>query len=143
MTTCVCIIFSHCFCLQLIWRSIDDFLCLQLLSGHMKIRVLSFHQFLRQLQALQQNMCATSVAKFSAAMIHLHITRVSTGDKRDAPFVRSCSLANTLCCLIYQSFMALNISTDNINSSFYLLWEVTFHLVSVSESCIAVMYTCT
>jgi len=62
----------------------------------MKSQVLGFLQLLQQPQAVQQNMCATSVAKFSAAMIHLHITRPSIREKPDVPFVRSCSLGNTL-----------------------------------------------
>jgi hypothetical protein len=94
----------------------------------MKSRVLGFLQLLRQLQAVQQNMCATSAVKFSAATIHLHITRVSIRGKPDAPFVRSCSLGNTLWCLIFRLSMALNISTDNINSAFYRLWKCRFIL---------------
>lgn len=108
----------------------------------MESQVLGFLQLL-QLQAVQQNMCAPNVVKFSAATIRLHITRASIRGKRDAPFVRSCSLGNTLWCLIFPLSMALNISPDNSNSTVYQLWEWTFYVpVGGRSVCNCVTYMC-
>jgi hypothetical protein len=97
----------------------------------MRSQVLGFHQLLWHLQAVRRNMCATSVAKFSAEMIHLHITRASIRGKPGVPFVINCFLGNTLWCHIFQLSMALNISPDNFNGALSQLCELIFYIIFI------------